>query len=87
MDDSPLDEIISLAIVFSLIGSVWSPILRIASGLLCLGLAIAFAILVARSLIIDEHVRVARAVPTIAAIALIGVLELRWGRRTSDATH
>jgi hypothetical protein len=87
MDASPLDEIISLSIVFSLVGSIWSPFLRITSGLLCLGLAIALAILVARSLIIDEHVRVARAIPTIAAIALIGALELRWGRRTSASAH
>ena len=85
MDDSPLDEVVSLAIVFSLIGSPWVPFLRTVSGLLCLGLAVALTVLVGRSLVIDEHVRVARAVPVIAVVVLIGVLELRWGHRTSGA--
>jgi hypothetical protein len=86
MDASPLDEVVSLAIVFSLIGSARVPFLRTVSGLLCLGLAVALSVLVVRSLIIDEHVRVARAIPMITAVALIGVLELRWGHRTSGAT-
>jgi hypothetical protein len=87
MNDSPLDEVVSLAIVFSLIGSPWVPFLRVVSGLLCLGLAVALTVLVGRSLIIDEHVHVARAVPVITLIVLLGLLELNWGRRTTGAAR
>jgi hypothetical protein len=82
MDDSPLDEVVSLAIVFSLIGSLWVPLLRTVSGLLCLGLAVALVLLIGRSVLIDEHIRLARAIPMTAVVVLIGVLEFRWGQRT-----